>query len=142
LRRLWSDPNTRKTLLENLADKGFGRDALSEIQRMIDAEKSDLYDVLAYIAYVSPPITRAERAARAKVAITSEFNSKQQVFLDFVLSQYVKCGVDELALEKLTPLIRLKYNNAIADAIADLGSPEEINRAFTAFQRHLYERAA
>ncbi len=67
---------------------------------------------------------------------------KQQVFLDFVLSQYVKIGVDELGAEKLTPLLRLRYNNAIHDAIAELGSAEEINRLFTGFQRYLYDRAA
>ena len=142
LRRLWSDPATRKALLDGLADKGFGRDALLELQRLIDAEKSDLYDVLAYVAYLLPTVTREERAARAKLAITAEFDSKQQIFLGFVLSQYVRAGVDELSPEKLSALLKLNYNNAIADAVADLGQPEEINRAFIGFQKYLYQRAA
>lgn len=142
LRKLWSDPQTRKSLLDGLAEKGFGRDALNELQRLIDAEKSDLYDVLAYVAYLLPTMSREERAARAKLAITSRFTPKQEVFLDFVLSQYVKVGVDELAQEKLTPLLRLKYNNAIADAVADLGKPEEIGKIFTGFQKYLYNQAA
>jgi type I restriction enzyme R subunit len=142
LRKLWSDPQTRKSLLDGLAEKGFGRDALTELQRLIDAEKSDLYDVLAYVAYLLPTMSREERAARAKLAITSRFTPKQQVFLDFVLSQYVKVGVDELAQEKLTPLLRIKYNNAIADAVADLGKPEEIGKVFTGFQKYLYDQAA
>ena len=50
-------------------------------------------------------------------------------------------GVDELALDKLTPLLRLKYHDAIADAVADLGPAEEIRSLFTGFQRHLYEDA-
>ena len=37
LRRLWSVPETRKRLLEGLADKGFGGDKLIEIRKMIDA---------------------------------------------------------------------------------------------------------
>ena len=45
-----------------------------------------------------------------------------------MLSQYVKVGVHELDKEKLSPLLKLKYNNAIADAIADLGKPEEIGK--------------
>jgi len=56
-----------------------------------------------------------------------------------VLSQYVNQGVDELDAEKLTPLLRLRYNNAIADAVADLGSPEQIRATFVGFQRYLYE---
>lgn len=142
LRTLWSDPTSRKSLLDGLAEKGFGSDALAELQRLIDAEKSDLYDVLAYVAYVIPTLTREERAARAKLAISAEFTSKQQVFLEFVLSHYVSEGVEELDPEKLTPLLRLKYNNSMADAVADLGQPEEIGNTFTGFQKYLYEKVA
>jgi type I restriction enzyme R subunit len=142
LRTLWSEPATRKALLEGLAAKGYGREQMAEMQKIIDAENSDLFDVLAYIGFRLPPITREERANRAKIAISTHFNTKQQVFLGFVLSQYVKVGVDELAQEKLTPLLRLKYNNAIADAVADLGKPEEIGNVFTGFQKYLYNQAA
>jgi len=54
----------------------------------------------------------------------------------------VKVGVDELSQEKLTPLLRLKYHNAIADAVADLGEPEEIGKVFSGFQKYLYNEAA
>jgi type I restriction enzyme R subunit len=128
--------------LAGLAEKGFGREQLSEMQRIIEAEKSDLFDVLAYVAYALPPITREERAGRARVAIGKHFNSKQQVFLDFVLAHYVGVGVDELDQQKLTPLLRLKYSNSIADAIADLGKPEEISKVFAGFQKYLYQKAA
>jgi type I restriction enzyme R subunit len=51
-------------------------------------------------------------------------------------------GVEELAQEKLTPLLRLRYRNSIVDAIADLGKPEEIGRVFSGFQKYLYQEAA
>src|SRR2546426_551405 len=140
LRALWSAPDTRKKLLEGLAEKGFGGDRLAAMQRIIDAEKSDLFDVLAHVAYALPPVTREERAARAKVVISTQFNNKQQVFLDFVLSHYVRVGVEELDQDKLTPLLRLKYHNSIADAVADLGKPDEIGRVFADFQKYLYRR--
>jgi type I restriction enzyme R subunit len=142
LRALWSAPNTRKKLLNGLADKGFGHEQLAEMQKIIGAEKSDIFDVLAYVAYALPPLTREERASRAKVAISTHFNSKQQAFLDFVLAHYVGVGVDELAQEKLTPLLRLKYFNSISDAIKDLGVPEEISKVFVGFQKYLYQEAA
>jgi len=142
LRMIWSAPDTRKKLLQGLAEKGFGRDQLAEMQKIIDAEKSDLFDVLAHVAYAMPPLTREERAAIAKVVISTHFNTKQQSFLDFVLSHYVSVGVDELDQEKLTPLLRLKYHNSIADAVADLGRPEEIGKVFSGFQRFLYKQAA
>jgi len=142
LRALWSLPDTRAKLLQGLAEKGFGREQMAEMQRIIDAEKSDLFDVLTHVAYASPPLSREERAAKAKVEIGARFNSKQQVFLDFVLSHYVSVGVEELDQEKLTPLLKLKYHNSIADAVADLGRPDEIGRVFAGFQRYLYQQQA
>jgi type I restriction enzyme, R subunit len=142
LRTLWSAPDTRRKLLDGLAEKGFGRAQLDEMQKIIDAEKSDLFDVLAHIAYALAPLTREERAANAKVVIGTSFPARQQAFLDFVLSHYVSVGVDELDPEKLTPLLRLKYHNSIADAVADLGKPEDINKTFVGFQRYLYQQAA
>jgi type I restriction enzyme R subunit len=139
LRAIWSVPDTRKRLLQGLADKGFGHDQLFEMQKIIDAEKSDLFDVLAHVAYALPPLTRAERADSARTVIGSIFNTKQQSFLNFVLSHYVTVGVDELDQDKLTPLLKLKYHNSIADAVDDLGRPEEIGRVFAGFQQYLYQ---
>jgi type I restriction enzyme, R subunit len=141
LRALWSAPDTRAKLLQGLAEKGFGKEQMAEMQKIIDAEKSDLFDVLAHVAYALPPITREERASKAKVVINARFNSKQKVFLDFVLSHYVREGVGELDQEKLTPLLHLKYNNSIKDAVADLGKPEEIGLVFWGFQKYLYQPA-
>jgi type I restriction enzyme, R subunit len=142
LRALWSAPDTRAKLLQGLAEKGFGREQMTEMQKVIDAEKSDLFDVLAHVAYALAPLTREERATKAKVEIGNRFNTKQQVFLAFVLSHYVQVGVEELDQEKLRPLLLLKYDNAIADAVADLGRPEEIGIVFAGFQKYLYQDAA
>jgi len=142
LRTLWSAPDTRRKLLQGLAEKGFGHDQLAEMQRIVDAEKSDLFDVLAYVAYALPPLSREERAARARLAVGTLFGTRQQAFIDFVLAHYVAVGVEELDPEKLTPLLRLRYHDSIADALADLGRPEEISRVFSGFQRYLYDRQA
>lgn len=141
LRAIWSDPETRRKLLEGLAEAGFGSDQLAEMQRIIDAEKSDLFDVLAYVAYASAPVTREHRAEIAKVGIDSEFGEKQRAFLNFVLGHYVKEGVAELDEAKLGPLLRLKYHNSIADAVADLGAADEIRKAFRGFQKFLYQES-
>ena len=139
LRSIWSTPDTRKALLAGLADKGFGREAMLEMQKIIAAENSDLFDVLANVAFASIPQLRKARAERAHTITTSaHMTDKQKVFIDFVLQQYVSQGVEELDQEKLSPLLKLKYNNAIADAIADLGSPAQIKQLFVGFQKHLY----
>jgi type I restriction enzyme R subunit len=142
LRRIWSAPDTRSRLLAGLAEKGFGEEQLEEMQAIIDAEKSDLFDVLAHVAFARAPIERTIRANQARGAIRSEFNAKQQEFLDFVLGQYVAVGVGELSTEKLAPLLNLKYQHSIRDAVSDLGTPDSIAAAFSGFQRHLYSASA
>ncbi|MFC1544593.1 EcoAI/FtnUII family type I restriction enzme subunit R [Gemmatimonadota bacterium] len=139
LRRLWGRPDTRKALLEGLSEKGYGAEHLAEVSRMIDAEDSDLYDVLAYIAFASATISREERVDTHKGIIFSRYADKQQEFLYFVLDQYVNQGVGELDEEKLPNLLELKYK-AINDAIAELGSVSDIRKVFIGFQEYLYAR--
>ena len=100
-------PVKRSKIKIKLAD-GKERAIQHGTQTIIDAEKSDLFDVLAHVAYAIPTLTREERATRAKVDISTRFNPKQRAFLDFVLFQCIRTGVEELSQEKLPPLLRLK----------------------------------
>ena len=137
LREIWSKPDTRKKLLEELKEKGFAKSQLEEFQKVLHAENSDLYDVLAYVAFHSSIIERSTRASNAKVHF-SNYDAKQQEFLNFVLKQYVSSGVYELDEEKLSPLLLLKYK-AITDAKRELGDIESIRKTFIGFQPYLYE---
>jgi len=140
LRELWSRPDTRRALLDGLADRGFGPAQLADIRRIVDAEQSDLYDVLAYVAFALSPVSRAERVERRKAGILSRYDARLQAFLDFVLGQYVSQGLEELDQEKLPHLLELKYHT-VSDAAAALGGVGPIREAFLRFQRHLFGTA-
>ena len=140
LRKIWSNPTTRKLFLEKIAEIGYGRDELETLQKMIDAENSDLLDVLTYISFLTKPISRVERVEKAKDKIFEGLEEKQKEFLDFVLSKYEEKGVEELDEEKLPILLNLKYN-AIANAEQSLGSVDDIRTVFFAFQKKLYTKA-
>ena len=137
LRMLWRDPSTRRTLLAGLAERGFGAEQLHEIERLIGAEHSDLYDVLAYIAFARTPLTREERATAGRPLIIAGRDTRLQAFLEFVLSHYVHEGVEELDTTKLPHLLDLRYG-AVTDAVTELGPVPIIRSAFTDFQQHLY----
>ena len=141
LRQLWGKPETRKSLLEGLADKGFSESELNEMRLLINAEKSDIYDVLAYIGFATAPITREERVEGSKNVIFTRYTPSQQVFLDFVLAEYVKEGVGELDQDKLPALLELKYSG-VREAMEKLGTLTEIREVFTGFQQHLYLKQA
>ena len=137
LRSIWSKPDTRKKLLEGLEEKGYGQEQLKEISKMIDAEHSDLFDVLAYIAYALPTITREERVESRKEDIYGLYSGKQNEFLAFILGHYISEGVGELDQGKLPGLLELKYHS-VRDAVDQLGSVGEIQNVFIGFQEHLY----
>jgi type I site-specific restriction endonuclease len=138
LREIWSNPITRKTLLENLDSAGFPKEDLLILQKMVDMENSDLYDVLEYVIngdYVA--ITREARAKAAEATIFALLNSKQKEFISFVLSKYVETGVGELDQEKLPILLTNKYQS-LEDAKEILGTVSNISQLFIEFQQHLY----
>jgi type I restriction enzyme R subunit len=141
LREIWSHPATRKKLLDGLAEKGYPMEQLNEIRKLIDAEKSDLFDVLAYVAFTLAPVTREERVVEHKDLIFSHYGDKQQGFLDFVLTQYINEGVGELQPEKLPSLLELKYHG-IHDATEELGEVAAIRELFVGFQQHLFAAAS
>ncbi|MDM8566111.1 DEAD/DEAH box helicase family protein [Candidatus Halobeggiatoa sp. HSG11] len=142
LRTLWSNPATRKTLLEKLDEAGFGTDELKILQKLIDADKSDLYDVLEYVFNSDiKPITRAERVTKAKTIIFTPLNDKQEEFIEFVLTKYIETGVEELSQEKLPILLINKYQS-LEDAKEILGDVADISSLFIGFQQHLYLQAA
>lgn len=142
LRKLWSNPLTRKTLLENLDAAGFPKVDLLTLQKLVDMEKSDLYDVLEYVFngdYIA--MTREARAKAAEATIFALLNDKQKEFITFVLSKYIETGVDELDQEKLPILLQNKYQS-LEDAKEILGDVANISRLFIEFQEHLYKQKA
>jgi type I restriction enzyme R subunit len=138
LRKIWSRPDTRKALLEGLSDKGYGAAQLCEIKTMIDAQNSDVFDVLVYIAFTRAPKTREERAEASKTRLDGDYRDNVRAFLEFVLGEYVRVGEEELEQEKLNELIVLRYGTA-AEAAKKLGGAATIREAFVGFQRRLYE---
>ncbi len=138
LREIWSEPCTREKLLTDLAEAGYDDEKLDSMKELIDAKDSDVYDVLAFVAYAAETHTRKERVETAKPAIAAAFsNYQQQQFINFILDRYVQDGVHELAQDKMRSLIELKYNT-IADASAEVGPPVVIRETFIGFQKYLY----
>lgn len=140
LRLIWSNPLTRKTLLQQLEDAGYGKEELNNLQRLIDAEKSDLFDVLEYVFNSDNlPITREARVEAAQAAIFALLNERQKEFIEFVLAKYIETGVEELDQEKLPLLLTNKYQS-LEDAKEVLGKVSDISKLFIEFQKYLYEQ--
>ena len=140
LRTIWGNPLTRKTLLEKLDEAGFGREELKTLQQIIDAEKSDLFDVLEYVFNSEiKPMSREARVAATHATIYALLNEKQKDFIEYVLNKYIESGVEELDQEKLPILLTNKYQT-FEDAGSLLGDLSKVRELFIEFQKHLYEQ--
>ncbi|MDP4277350.1 MAG: DEAD/DEAH box helicase family protein [Bacteroidota bacterium] len=137
LRNIWSDPYTRKVLLGKMADAGYDEEVMKKVQTIINADNSDLYDVLEYIAYAKEPVKRLQRASLAQQHSYIGINDKQQEFIHFVLAKYVESGVKELAIDNLPELLKFKYGTAM-DGIRELGDIQITQNTFIGFQKYLY----
>jgi len=139
LRKLWSAPDTRAKLLKQLEDAGFPKDELLSIQELIEAEDSDLFDVLEFVKYAQKPIARTKRAALSRSIMETSIEAKQLEFIDFLVSQYVESGVGELEEAKLETLLEIKYAD-VFQGIKTVGNGEvsQVRNLFLTFQKNLY----
>ena len=136
LQQKWAVPQTRKELLGRLGEMGYGVDVLKQIRTLIDADDSDLLDVLEYIAYNIEPINRRERVRKVD-AYRHSLSAKEQEFVNYITDLYVRAGVEELAMEKLSAIIALKYGS-VQDGVTQLGSIEVAKNTFLKVQQRLY----
>ncbi|AEG32133.1 EcoAI/FtnUII family type I restriction enzme subunit R [Thiomicrospira cyclica] len=139
LRSIWRDPITRDSLLDQLAEAGYDKPLFDQMKALIEAEQSDVYDVLAYVAFASEVYSRHQRVERASREIQQHYTSQQQAFINFILNQYELHGVEQLSVKNMKGLLELKYNS-LPDALAHLGSIPQIRETFVSSQGYLYEQ--
>ena len=137
LRTVWSDPDTRKELLKRLSERGYDALVLMQIKDAINAQDSDVFDVLAYIAYSHNMMTRKHRAEVGRRRVEGAYDSKIAAFLDFVLGHYVDHGVEELDRSKLPDYLKLRYGT-LNEGGAALGGMDQVISSYIEFQRHIY----
>lgn len=133
----WSDPDTRKALLERLAERSYDATILAEVQKAMSAEDCDVFDVLSHIAYDRNMRTREHRAEVGRRRVEDQFDPKIAAFLDYILDSYVAHGVEDLDRSKLSDFARIRYGT-LRECGAELGGMDAVIGAFVGFQRHLY----
>ncbi|MCR9271851.1 MULTISPECIES: EcoAI/FtnUII family type I restriction enzme subunit R [Mameliella] len=138
LRALWSDPDKRQRFIDQLDEVGYGRDRLDDIRALVDAPHSDLFDVLSYVLFTLPPLTRSERVTKLEGSgFDQAYADEMRELLRGILGAYVSNGEDELASDSLGRFLRSRYGS-VSEGKAKLGDLSEIRRAFTDLQAELY----
>ena len=113
----WHQADKKSALIAELREQDV---VLEDLQR--DVEKDlDLFDLICYVAWGCPPLTRKERAENVrKRDCFAKYGDRAQAVLDALLEKYATDGIEnieELSVLKLEPL-------------KQLGSPGEIVKLF------------
>ncbi len=136
LRATWSDPDNRVRFLQRLEDAGYDRDRLNDIRLLVDAPASDLFDVLGYVLFASPPKTRRQRAEDVRGAGLPAGGELRDLLLG-ILQAYETYGEDELATGKLQSFVTGRYGS-VTESRERLGEPPAVRDAFRRMQASLY----
>ena len=137
LREIWSNPKTREIFLRELDKKGFDESQLKQLQELVDAKDSDLFDVFEYVAFDRKPLSRHERVARAKRRIFDDVDEKTREFLEFVLNAYERDGYEALKETNLPEFLKLKYGSPM-DAQNIFGDLYKVQNKYYSLQEILY----
>ena len=137
LRAVWSDPDNRERFLEQLSDRGYDRDRLDDIRRLVDAPDSDLFDVLSYILFTTSPKTRHERANYVRSDGLAQTAEETKALLLAILAAYEERGERELRTKKLGTFLTARYGS-VSEGKERLGGLGAVKDAFREMQRALY----
>ena len=137
LRQVWSDPDNREHFLAQLEDRGYDEDKLNDIRLLVDAQDSDLFDVLSYIMFTTSPLTRQDRVDHLTDGGLDEFHGEMKTLLVSVLQAYIEDGERELATSKLVQFLTARYGS-VSEGKAVLGELSEVKDAFRRMQADLY----
>jgi len=134
LRKIWSNQDTRNKLIDDLAERGFDIGKLLSLRDAFNAEDSDVYDVLRFVAFDKEIISRKERLSCVNTDFKNNLDKKNREFVDFIMVQYEKNGFE--SLNDLTNLINLKYGNS--SVVEGMGGVSAVKSSFETLQERLY----
>ena len=137
LRAAWSDPDNRARFLKQLEDHGYDEGRLEDIRQLVDAAKSDLFDVLSYVLFTNPPKTRHDRATNLLGKGFGSSDSEMTGLLVGILKAYEARGESELATKKLGQFLTARYGS-VGESKGKLGELAVVREAFKRMQVALY----
>lgn len=137
LRAVWSDPDNRERFINQLSDRGYDADRLDDIRMLVDAQDSDLFDVLSYILFTNPPRTRQERAEHVRSGGMVGTDDNMKDLLLAILLSYETKGESELATKKLATFLTARYGS-VNEGKEKLGGLPAVKEAFLSMQATLY----
>lgn len=117
----WNDADRKAALLQELEGQGVLIEALAEELAHSGLTNLDPFDLLLYVAYNMPPLTRRERASRVKKRnVFTQYGPVARKVIDALLDKYADEGIATIEADTV-------FN---VQPFTDIGRPFEIIKSF------------
>lgn len=139
LREKWSREDERRVIAEALHEKGIDLDALAAEVKRSDA---DPFDILSFLAFDVPLLTRrqrAEMARRGKEDLFSRYGKEAEAILLELLDKYIEHGIEQLRLPHALDLPPIDRHGTPVEIIDKFGGVENLQDAIKTVQNLIYQ---
>jgi len=117
----WNDADRKAALIQELEGQGVLIEALAEELTSTGLKDLDPFDLLLYVAYNMPPLTRRERASRVKKRnVFTHYGPVARKVIDALLDKYADEGIATIEADTV-------FN---VQPFTDMGRPGELIKSF------------
>ena len=139
LRARWLDANQRAGLLQQLAERGID---FEQVAAQTGKPEADPFDLLCYLAFNAPLLTRRQRADRLKkqqAAFFAYFGPEARGILNGLLEKYATDGELQFTLPDVLKVPPISQHGNVAEIMGVFGGADQLRHAVSQLQALLYE---
>ena len=139
----WNDADRKAALLQELEGHGVLIEALAEELAGNGLKDLDPFDLLLYVAWHLPPLTRRERASRVKKRnVFTEYGPVARKVIDALLDKYADEGIATIEADTVFSVQPFTDIGRPAEIIMSFGGRTQYLGALQTLERELYSASA
>ena len=138
LRDQWADPESRREIIERLAERGIDFDELARIAQQPDADPLDL---LCHVAFNAPLRTRRERAQRLRSDrkdFFDQYGPEARQVLNELLDKYTEHGTAQFVVPDALEVPPINAHGNVIEIAGHFGGESRLVEAVHQLQTLLY----
>ena len=136
----WNDEERRKVIIEELRDKGVYLHEVYEEYIKKHKQDIDMFDLILYLAFDRPPLTRKERANNVqKRDLFGKYSQEAQAVLKNLLNRYADNGIEELESLDSLELPPINQLGTPLQIVELFGGVEEYKEAIRELEKEIYK---
>lgn len=137
--RRWTRADRKKAVIDELASEGVMWEALADVILRKEGKVLDPFDLICYVAFDQPPISRKERSQLLKARNFFEnYQGVARRVLEGLLDKYADTGIEHIEDIKILQLEPFSEIGAPIELVKSFGGKSGYNEAIDALEHELY----